>query len=113
MEALSSLVKVTLPNYLSNLPIPDSFTGWFKLGRMYYQINFDLEKSIIHRIHCKFCVGKISQLKLRTLNLPFTIFFSSLIRALIKWSKLKDFVKRTLVKDIYHVYDINNNTLRM
>lgn len=32
MEALSGLVKVTLPNYLSNLPIPDSFTGWFKLG---------------------------------------------------------------------------------
>lgn len=35
MEALSSLVKVTLPNYLSNLPIPDSFTGWFKLGSEY------------------------------------------------------------------------------
>lgn len=29
---MSSLVKVTLPNYLSNLPIPDSFTGWFRLG---------------------------------------------------------------------------------
>ncbi|XP_055315601.1 CDGSH iron-sulfur domain-containing protein 2 homolog [Sitodiplosis mosellana] len=32
MEALSTLVKVTFPNYLSNLPIPDSFGGWFKLG---------------------------------------------------------------------------------
>lgn len=35
MEALSGLVKVTLPNYLSNLPIPDSFTGWFRLGCKY------------------------------------------------------------------------------
>lgn len=35
MEALSGLVKVTLPNYLSNLPIPNSFTGWFKLGSKY------------------------------------------------------------------------------
>ncbi len=32
MEALSSLVRVNLPNYLSNLPIPDSFGGWFSLG---------------------------------------------------------------------------------
>lgn len=58
MEALSSLVKVTLPNYLSNLPIPDSFTGWFKLGSEYYmqyllkyflisfKVNFIWEKSI-------------------------------------------------------------------
>lgn len=36
METLSGLVKVTLPNYLSNLPIPDSFTGWFKLGCKYW-----------------------------------------------------------------------------
>lgn len=32
IESMSSLVKETIPNYLSNLPIPDSFTGWFKLG---------------------------------------------------------------------------------
>ncbi|XP_017088680.1 CDGSH iron-sulfur domain-containing protein 2 homolog [Drosophila bipectinata] len=32
MEPLSQLVKSTLPNYLSNLPIPDSFGGWFKLS---------------------------------------------------------------------------------
>ncbi|XP_037912450.1 CDGSH iron-sulfur domain-containing protein 2 homolog [Hermetia illucens] len=32
MEGLSTLIKSTLPNYLSNLPIPNSFTGWFKLG---------------------------------------------------------------------------------
>lgn len=31
-EALSSFIKLTIPNYLSNLPIPDSFSGWFKLG---------------------------------------------------------------------------------
>ena len=32
MEAISSLVKVSLPEYLSNLPIPNSFGGWFSLG---------------------------------------------------------------------------------
>ncbi|XP_034116576.1 CDGSH iron-sulfur domain-containing protein 2 homolog [Drosophila sulfurigaster albostrigata] len=32
MEPISQLVKSTLPNYLSNLPIPDTFGGWFKLS---------------------------------------------------------------------------------
>ncbi|KAH8278769.1 hypothetical protein KR018_009215 [Drosophila ironensis] len=32
MESLSHLVKTSLPNYLSNLPVPDSFGGWFKLS---------------------------------------------------------------------------------
>ncbi|XP_038114491.1 CDGSH iron-sulfur domain-containing protein 2 homolog [Culex quinquefasciatus] len=32
METLSGLVKTTLPNYLSGLPIPNSFGGWFRLG---------------------------------------------------------------------------------
>ncbi|XP_014103497.1 CDGSH iron-sulfur domain-containing protein 2 homolog [Bactrocera oleae] len=32
MQGVSSLVKTTIPDYLSNLPIPDSFTGWFKLS---------------------------------------------------------------------------------
>ncbi|XP_017482550.1 PREDICTED: CDGSH iron-sulfur domain-containing protein 2 homolog [Rhagoletis zephyria] len=32
MQAVSSLVKNTIPDYLSNLPIPDTFTGWFKLS---------------------------------------------------------------------------------
>ncbi|KAH8356002.1 CDGSH iron-sulfur domain-containing protein 2 homolog [Drosophila serrata] len=32
MEPISHLVKSTLPNYLSNLPVPDSFSGWFKLS---------------------------------------------------------------------------------
>ena len=32
MEAISTLVRVSLPNYLSNLPIPSSFGGWFSLG---------------------------------------------------------------------------------
>ncbi|XP_055907130.1 CDGSH iron-sulfur domain-containing protein 2 homolog [Eupeodes corollae] len=29
---LASLVKETIPNYLSNLPIPDTIGGWFKLS---------------------------------------------------------------------------------
>lgn len=32
MELLSTLVKSTIPNYLSGLPIPNTFGGWFKLG---------------------------------------------------------------------------------
>ncbi|KDR24325.1 CDGSH iron sulfur domain-containing protein 2-like protein [Zootermopsis nevadensis] len=32
MEPISNIVKVTLPNYLSGLPIPSSLCGWFKLG---------------------------------------------------------------------------------
>lgn len=72
MEALSSLVKVTLPNYLSNLPIPDSITGWFKLGCK-LQNQFLLEKSIIlgYSLSIPF---KIIRLKSRTLRIPFTIF---------------------------------------
>ncbi|KAJ9586653.1 hypothetical protein L9F63_019755 [Diploptera punctata] len=32
MEPISQLIRVSLPNYLSSLPIPDSIGGWFKLG---------------------------------------------------------------------------------
>ncbi|XP_023032017.1 CDGSH iron-sulfur domain-containing protein 2 homolog [Drosophila willistoni] len=32
MESLSHLVKSTLPNYLSNLPVPDTLGGWVKLS---------------------------------------------------------------------------------
>jgi len=32
MELLSNLVRVSLPNYLAGLPIPQTFGGWFKLG---------------------------------------------------------------------------------
>ncbi|XP_050425297.1 CDGSH iron-sulfur domain-containing protein 2 homolog [Adelges cooleyi] len=32
MEITSNLVKVHLANYLSNLPLPNSFVGIFKLG---------------------------------------------------------------------------------
>ena len=32
MNAVSHLVKESLPNYLHNLPIPDSFLGWFSLS---------------------------------------------------------------------------------
>lgn len=32
MQPFASLVKVTIPNYLSSLPIPDTIGGWFRLG---------------------------------------------------------------------------------
>ena len=32
MGKVSSLFKYTLTHYLVGLPIPSSFTGWFKLG---------------------------------------------------------------------------------
>ncbi|XP_043284725.1 CDGSH iron-sulfur domain-containing protein 2 homolog [Venturia canescens] len=32
MEPISHLVKVSIPNYLSGLPIPNSIGGWFRLG---------------------------------------------------------------------------------
>lgn len=34
MSTLSSLIRVSIPNYLAGLPVPDTFTGWFKLGSM-------------------------------------------------------------------------------
>ncbi|CAG9834448.1 unnamed protein product [Diabrotica balteata] len=32
MQPIAYLVKEALPNYLSNLPIPDTIGGWFGLG---------------------------------------------------------------------------------
>ncbi|XP_030369915.1 CDGSH iron-sulfur domain-containing protein 2 homolog [Scaptodrosophila lebanonensis] len=32
MEPISHLIKQSLPNYLSSLPIPDTIGGWFKLS---------------------------------------------------------------------------------
>ena len=32
MAAVSHVVKVSLPNYLRELPLPDSILGWFHLG---------------------------------------------------------------------------------
>ncbi|VEN54797.1 unnamed protein product [Callosobruchus maculatus] len=32
MQPLARLVKVSLPEYLANLPIPDTVGGWFRLG---------------------------------------------------------------------------------
>ncbi|XP_020288704.1 CDGSH iron-sulfur domain-containing protein 2 homolog [Pseudomyrmex gracilis] len=32
MEPIARLVKVSVPNYLAGLPIPDSIGGWFRLG---------------------------------------------------------------------------------
>ncbi|XP_023015396.1 CDGSH iron sulfur domain 2 [Leptinotarsa decemlineata] len=32
MQPIAYVVKNAIPNYLSNLPIPDSVGGWFRLG---------------------------------------------------------------------------------
>ncbi|XP_043480885.1 CDGSH iron-sulfur domain-containing protein 2 homolog [Leptopilina heterotoma] len=32
MESFSHLVKVSIPDYLAGLPIPNSIGGWFRLG---------------------------------------------------------------------------------
>ena len=32
METISTAVRVSLPTYLKDLPIPNSFLGWFSLG---------------------------------------------------------------------------------
>ncbi|KAH0951870.1 hypothetical protein HN011_001276 [Eciton burchellii] len=32
MEPIAHLIKVSIPNYLAGLPIPDSIGGWFRLG---------------------------------------------------------------------------------
>ncbi|XP_030758233.1 CDGSH iron-sulfur domain-containing protein 2 homolog [Sitophilus oryzae] len=32
MQSVAHLVKVSVPGYLSELPIPDTFGGWFRLG---------------------------------------------------------------------------------
>ncbi|ENN79983.1 CDGSH iron-sulfur domain-containing protein 2 homolog [Dendroctonus ponderosae] len=32
MQLIAHLVKVSVPDYLANLPIPDSIGGWFRLG---------------------------------------------------------------------------------
>ncbi|XP_077290783.1 CDGSH iron sulfur domain 2 [Arctopsyche grandis] len=32
MQPLAHVVKVSLPNYLSGLPVPDSIGGWFRLS---------------------------------------------------------------------------------
>ncbi|KAL0111344.1 hypothetical protein PUN28_012912 [Cardiocondyla obscurior] len=32
MESIAHVVKVSFPNYLAGLPVPDSIGGWFRLG---------------------------------------------------------------------------------
>ena len=32
MECVSNVIKVSLPNYLRDLPIPSTVFGWFQLG---------------------------------------------------------------------------------
>lgn len=36
MYIISNLIKVSIPNYLASLPIPDSIGGWFHLGGKTY-----------------------------------------------------------------------------
>lgn len=54
METVSSLVKVSLPNYLSGLPIPNSVTGWFKLGCKFAKICKQVfNSSVFHKYFFK------------------------------------------------------------
>merc|ERR1712110_615658 len=32
MESVSNMIRVSLPNYFSNLPVPSSIGGWFSLS---------------------------------------------------------------------------------
>jgi hypothetical protein len=32
MESISNLIRVSLPNYFTNLPVPNSIGGWFSLS---------------------------------------------------------------------------------
>ena len=32
MESLSNVIRVSVPNYLGDLPIPTTVLGWFHLG---------------------------------------------------------------------------------
>ena len=43
MEFLSHFVRVSVPNYLAGLPIPNDFTGWFKLGGKVNLVFYHLE----------------------------------------------------------------------
>jgi len=36
MEPVSNVVKVSLANYLADLPLPNSVLGWFRIGCKYY-----------------------------------------------------------------------------
>lgn len=36
MQPFAHIVKVSVPNYLAGLPIPDSIGGWFRLGCKYF-----------------------------------------------------------------------------
>ena len=32
MESVSNMIRVSLPSYFSNLPVPSSIGGWFSLS---------------------------------------------------------------------------------
>lgn len=51
MQPVAQLVKVSAPNYLQSLPIPDTVGGWFRLGCKYNLnclINTNKWKSILN-----------------------------------------------------------------
>lgn len=50
MESVSHLVKVSVPNYLAGLPIPNSIGGWFRLGSNFHRVPFMLYFSAINFI---------------------------------------------------------------
>lgn len=50
MESVSHLVKVSVPNYLADLPIPNSIGGWFRLGSNFHRVLFMLYFSAINFI---------------------------------------------------------------
>ncbi|CAG0893909.1 unnamed protein product [Darwinula stevensoni] len=58
MHALAQIVKVSLPNYLSSLPIPDSLGGWFHLSRV-FGVAYVIRKNVAPRLcyYARQCQG--------------------------------------------------------
>lgn len=50
MKPVAYLVKDAVPNYLSCLPIPDTFGGWFRLGCKYFYISINVQQFIRRKI---------------------------------------------------------------
>lgn len=50
MYIVSNLIKVTIPNYLAGLPIPDSIGGWFRLGGK-FELKYLKKNSVMSRFH--------------------------------------------------------------
>lgn len=52
MQPFAYLVKESLPNYLANLPIPNTFGGWFRLGCKNGNV---INRSFCLTVICLFC----------------------------------------------------------